>query len=329
VTGWKLYHDYASWFTMLTPPHEYDVTASHFAQGLEDAARRPVRDVLILGSGAGNTAGWLKERFTLTLSDISEEMLAESKKAHPECEHLIGDMRTMRLKKKFDGVLVEDAIMYMMTEEDLAAVMATAFAHLRPGGSAVFGPDVVAETYQPHTESGGEDGDGRTMRYLMWELPTRKGATKHEVVFVYVFKEGRKPIVVDHEVHEFGVFPRATWERLIVDAGFEFDELWETSELTVVFSARRPARGPARAAKKAGVTKTIAKKAGARKSPKSARTVLRVCSRCGTMVETSPDSVPMGWSVEFAGGRVEYLCPNCARANIRALEGRLPEEYWQ
>jgi hypothetical protein len=29
------------------------------------------------------------------------------------------------------------------------------------------------------------------------------------------------------------------------------------------------------------------------------------------------------------GRRLEYLCPRCARANIRAIEGRLTEEYWE
>jgi hypothetical protein len=29
------------------------------------------------------------------------------------------------------------------------------------------------------------------------------------------------------------------------------------------------------------------------------------------------------------GRRVEYLCPACARGNIRAIEGRLTEEYWE
>jgi DNA-directed RNA polymerase subunit RPC12/RpoP len=27
--------------------------------------------------------------------------------------------------------------------------------------------------------------------------------------------------------------------------------------------------------------------------------------------------------------RVEYICVDCSRANIRAIEGRLTEEYWE
>lgn len=55
----------------------------------------------------------------------------------------------------------------------------------------------------------------------------------------------------------------------------------------------------------------------------------RTCSRCG-QIETCPEGgLPPGWSVSMEGRRVEYLCPSCARANIRAIEGRLTEEYWE
>lgn len=40
-------------------------------------------------------------------------------------------------------------------------------------------------------------------------------------------------------------------------------------------------------------------------------------------------SLPPGWSMGVEGRRVEYLCPSCARANIRAIEGRLAKEYWE
>ena len=37
----------------------------------------------------------------------------------------------------------------------------------------------------------------------------------------------------------------------------------------------------------------------------------------------------MGWTMQMTGRRLEYLCLYCARANIRAIEGKLPEEYWE
>jgi hypothetical protein len=57
--------------------------------------------------------------------------------------------------------------------------------------------------------------------------------------------------------------------------------------------------------------------------------ITRSCSRCGR-TETCPEGgLPPGWSMGMEGRRMEYLDPDCARANIRAIEGRLTEEYWE
>jgi DNA-directed RNA polymerase subunit RPC12/RpoP len=62
---------------------------------------------------------------------------------------------------------------------------------------------------------------------------------------------------------------------------------------------------------------------------------MRSCSRCGTTAEAPEASdgtagIPNGWSFGVEStGRITYICPDCARANIRAIEGKLPEEYWE
>jgi hypothetical protein len=33
--------------------------------------------------------------------------------------------------------------------------------------------------------------------------------------------------------------------------------------------------------------------------------------------------------VSFEAGRTVFLCVDCSRVNIRAIEGKLPEEYWE
>jgi len=53
--------------------------------------------------------------------------------------------------------------------------------------------------------------------------------------------------------------------------------------------------------------------------------VLPSCSICGTQAE---DWIAAGWTVTKDGDRTTYLCVECARENIRAIEGKLPEEYW-
>jgi hypothetical protein len=68
---------------------------------------------------------------------VSERLyndLAVSRALNPECEHLDGDMRTVRLGRVFDSVLIQDAVTYMATESDLKRAMETAYVHCRPDG---------------------------------------------------------------------------------------------------------------------------------------------------------------------------------------------------
>jgi hypothetical protein len=74
---------------------------------------------------------------------------------NPECEHVEGDMRTVRLGRQFDCVFVHDAIVYMATEADLRKAIETAFVQCRPGGAALFAPDHIKENFRPSTGSGG------------------------------------------------------------------------------------------------------------------------------------------------------------------------------
>ena len=77
-------------------------------------------------------------------------MLAVSRAQNPECTHVEGDMRTVRLGRRFDAVFVHDAVVYMATEADLRRAMETAFVHCEPGGAALFTPDHVRAFHRRH-----------------------------------------------------------------------------------------------------------------------------------------------------------------------------------
>ncbi|MFY9586109.1 MAG: class I SAM-dependent methyltransferase [Actinomycetota bacterium] len=226
----KLYGELARWWPLLSPPEEYAEEAASYVAAFDKLARRELREVLELGSGGGNNASFLKKRFVMTLTDISEDMLAVSRALNPDCEHVNGDMRTLRLGRTFDAVLIHDAIMYLTTQADLAAAIETAAAHLRPGGVALFVPDDTAESYRPFTQHGGNDDAGRSLRYLEWAAPLPAGATETDVTFVVVTKEnGQTRTYLDEQ--RFGLFPRATWLRLIDRAGMDATTLpYEHSE---------------------------------------------------------------------------------------------------
>ena len=62
-------------------------------------------------------------------------MLEVSRELNPECEHICGDMREVRLGRQFGAVFVHDAVMYMTTERDLQKTIETAYVYCVPGGS--------------------------------------------------------------------------------------------------------------------------------------------------------------------------------------------------
>lgn len=93
---------------------------------------------------------------------------------------------------------------------------------------------------------------------------------------------------------------------------------------------RKAATGkPARSARKPKPAAAPQRRRATPRKEAAADQVTVYCSRCGTGASTVRGGIPGGWSVGFAGGRLEYLCVACARANIRAIEGKLPEEWWE
>jgi hypothetical protein len=63
--------------------------------------------------------------------------------------------------------------------------------------------------------------------------------------------------------------------------------------------------------------------------PKKSNIIVRTCARCGTQERCVGGGLPAGWSLATEGKRVEYICPTCVRQNLRAIEAKLPEEYWE
>jgi SAM-dependent methyltransferase len=216
----NLYRDLAPWWPIFSAPADYAPEADEYRALLRGAAERDVVDVLELGSGGGNNASHLKTAFRMTLVDRSPAMIEVSRGLNPECEHVEGDMRTVRLGRTFDAVFVHDAIAYMTSLEDLAAVFATAFAHCRPAAPAVFVPDYVTETFEPGTEWGGHDADDRAIRWLQWRTDPDPTDTTYVMDFAYVFHEPDGSMRTDGERHVCGLFPDATWRSLLHEAGF-------------------------------------------------------------------------------------------------------------
>lgn len=219
--GLRLYHDLADWYPLLTPVGDYAEEAAFYRRLFEEHGQRPPRTLLDLGSGGGHNAAHLKASLGCTLVDLAPAMLALSRRLNPECEHVQGDLRSIRLGRVFDSVLVHDAVSYMASRPDLASAIATAFAHTAPGGVALFQPDFVAETFEPGTETGGSDAGGRGLRYLEWRWVPGSASEQYLTAMAYLLRDESGAVEVHHDLHVMGLFSRAVWLALIAAAGFE------------------------------------------------------------------------------------------------------------
>ena len=89
-----------------------------------------------------------------------------------------------------------------------------------PAGVVILTPDATTEIFKPATDHGGHDGDdGRSLRYLEWTHPAT-GST-YDVDYLIIARGPGDELRVVHDRHTLGVFPEATWTRLIAEAGLE------------------------------------------------------------------------------------------------------------
>jgi SAM-dependent methyltransferase len=159
----------------------------------------------------------------MTLVDLSAQMLEVSRRLNPDCAHVQGDMRSIRLGRMFDAVVVHDAVDYVTSDDDLRLVIETAFAHCRPGGLAVFAPDHTAETFRAGTGSGGggDNDSGRQASFRERMSDPDPGDDWILAEYEFTLREADGTVRVVPEAHRLGSFGRSTWLQLLAAAGFE------------------------------------------------------------------------------------------------------------
>lgn len=230
-----LYSELAAWWPILSPHEEYAAHAQRCWSLIQAHATRPIRTILELGAGGGHLSHHLARvsQAGMTLTDLSPEMLALSRTLNPGCEHIAGDMRTLRLGRTFDLVLIHDAVMHMNTAADLWAAIDTAHTHCTSGGLAMFLPDWTRETFQPgatlcggpaaaleHDNPTPHSPPGLQARLVEWTWDPDPGDTEFLSHMTYILRRPGEPVRVEHETLPLGLFSRDEWLAMLQAAGF-------------------------------------------------------------------------------------------------------------
>ncbi len=205
----------------MSPPGDYAEEAREFWRFLRVGGAGKIREVLHLGCGGGHVDSQLKRFVRITGVDLSPSMLRLARRLNPEVQYRRGDMRSVRLGRTFDGVILSDAGAYMRTPQDLARAFATAHRHLRPRGAFV--------TYAEHTREQFEQNWTETIRgrrgrvevvFVENRYDPDPRDTTFEATFLYLIRD-RGHLTVETDRHVLGLFPTRLWSRTLRETGFE------------------------------------------------------------------------------------------------------------
>jgi SAM-dependent methyltransferase len=203
---------------------EYAHYCRHVTGLIRRHARRPAAALLNIGCGGGKNVLNLKQEFTVTGVDLSPAMLEQAKELNPECTFVQGDMRTIRLGRAFDAVLMDDAISHMNCRADFAAAFRTAYAHLNPGGVMIATPDVTIETFrQNRTTTTPAARNGLDVVFIENVYDPDLADEQYETTILYLIRDyGR--LRIETEQWTMGIFSLGTWRQVLRETGFEVHE---------------------------------------------------------------------------------------------------------
>ncbi|MCP4580880.1 MAG: class I SAM-dependent methyltransferase [candidate division Zixibacteria bacterium] len=219
----RLYGDLAWLWPLLSPPEDYAGEAKYWRETLREKLGPGRHHILELGVGGGHNLSHLTSDFKFTAVDRSREMLAHSIKLNPDVEHKRADMRKVRLDRKFNAVIIHDAISYMLTENDLLKTFRTAAAHLDKGGIFVTSPDYLTETFSdPSIHHNTRTHDETELTYVEYTYDPDPKDSKIETIMTYYIRE-KDDLRIEQDLHISGLFPMETWRRLFERAGFIFE----------------------------------------------------------------------------------------------------------
>lgn len=150
----SVFKEYANYYDVLYKEKNYQEEAE-YTHRLINRFHKKASSLLELGCGTGKLALYLGDTgYSVVGVDISQEMLALANSRLMDSgfynvEFLHGDLRTLKLPRKFDVIIsLFHVFSYQTTNGDFAAALTTAKEHLNPDGILIFdcwyGPAVLS-----------------------------------------------------------------------------------------------------------------------------------------------------------------------------------------
>ncbi len=216
-----IYNSFARVYSELMDDSLY----ARWAKYVEDQVSKDAKSLLDVACGTGDLTILLANRFQVTGTDLSEEMLKiaeeKAKKANKTIPFVQSNMMDLFDFDKFDVITCfDDSICYLKDEDELGVTFNQAFEHLNDGGKFLFDAHSL---YQMDEVFPGYMFNHRTEdSAFMWnsfegEYPH---TIEHELTF-FNWDEKINGYTVNTELHKERTYPIDTFTMILQDIGFK------------------------------------------------------------------------------------------------------------
>ncbi len=217
----QLYTRYRWVWDMISSPEEYESFSKYILLKIKEHETLKTSTLLHLGCGSGCIDYTLKNHYSITSVDLSEDMVKSAILKNPECEYLVGDMRTFNLNRKFDAIILPDSTAYLLTETEIYSIFKNAKNMLNKDGLLLVMVEYDPE-YFPQNRTTVEKvrKDDIELTFIENNYAKDLKENSFEATFIFLIrKKGELDAVMD--VHRAGLFKKEVWYNQMVKAGFK------------------------------------------------------------------------------------------------------------
>lgn len=215
-----LYGKLAEYYDLLYSFKDYEKEALQIKRLIARFKKSGGNELLDVACGTGHHLGHLKEGFSCTGVDISEEILNVARKNVEGVAFKRADMITLNLGKKFDVITcLFSSIGYVRTYSNLRRTIRNLASHLITGGIVLIEPWFTKSTYKPGSP-GMTTYDGKETKIARLNLSEIRGSISViDMHYLVAEKDGRVKHFVDR--HELGLFEVDKTIKFLRDAGLQ------------------------------------------------------------------------------------------------------------
>jgi SAM-dependent methyltransferase len=215
-----MYQDLAVYYDRIYSKRDYRGETDRVVALARRFGRSRGRRWLDVACGTGRHLEFLRKTYLVTGTDLSRPMLRLARRRLPGVPLVLGDMRTVRPKGRFDVVsCLFSAIGYLRTERDLSRAFRNFARLLAPGGVVIVAPWVDPADFRVGHLTIDVYEDDKTHLVRTSEV-SRRGSLSR-ITFDYLIGEVGRGVQHVREVEVLRLTPPRRLRRLLEEAGLE------------------------------------------------------------------------------------------------------------